>query len=193
VDEVFRSFLESRMSIANAQYEWIWSNCALKRLRKKQYLLQEGDIWKSNAFVSKGLLRTYSIDEKGIEHVISFATENWWTGDRESLMSGKPSRFNIDAIEDSEIVVIEKEKFEIICKEIPGFNEMANDIIQRNFIASQIRINESISSSIDEKYQSFIQRYPSFALRAPQSMIASYLGITRETLSRVRHRTAKKS
>ena len=191
--ETFKCYLDSRMSLTEAQHEWIWSNCAVRRLRKKQYLLQQGDIWKNNAFVCKGLLRTYSIDEKGIEHVISFAMENWWTGDRESLMSGKPSRFNIDAIEDSEIVIIEKDKFEIICKEIPSFNEMANDIIQRNFIASQIRIHESISSSIDEKYQSFIQRYPSFALRAPQSMIASYLGITRETLSRVRHRTAKKS
>ena len=190
---MFKCYLDSRMSLTGAQHEWIWSHCAVRRLRKKQYLLQQGDIWKSNAFVSKGLLRTYSIDEKGIEHVISFAMENGWTGDRESLMSGKPSRFNIDAIEDSEIVLIEKDKFEIICKEIPGFNEMANDIIQRNFIASQIRIHESISSSIDEKYRSFIQRYPSFALRAPQSMIASYLGITRETLSRVRHRTAKKS
>jgi len=190
---MFKSYLESRMLLTGAQYEWIWSNCAVRQLRKKQYLLQQGDVWKSNAFVSKGLLRTYSIDKNGIEHTISFAMENWWTGDRESLMSCKPSRFNIDAIEDSEIVLIEKEKFEIICQEIPDFNEMANDIIQRNFIASQIRIHESISSSIYEKYQSFIQRYPSFALRAPQSMIASYLGITRETLSRVRHRTAKKS
>ena len=190
---MFKSYLESRMSLSGTQYEWIWSNCAVRRLRKKQYLLQQGDIWKSNAFVCKGLLRTYSIDEMGIEHVISFAMENWWTGDREALMSGKPSRFNIDAIEDSELVLIEKQRIETICKEIPGFNEMANDIIQRNFIASQIRIHESISSTIEEKYQSFVQRYPSFALRVPQSMIASYLGITRETLSRVRHRTAKKS
>ncbi len=150
-------------------------------------------MWTYNAFVSKGLLRTYSIDEKDIEHVISFAMENWWTGDRESLMSGKPSRFTIDAIEDSEIVLIEKEKFDSICKEIPAFNDMANDIIQQGFIASQTRIHESISSSIEEKYENFVERYSSFACRVPQSMIASYLGITRETLSRIRHKSAKKS
>lgn len=191
--EVFKSYLANRISLTEEQHEWIRSNSVVKKLRKKQYLLQEGDVCKNNAFVSKGLVRTYSIDEKGVEHVISFAMENWWTGDRESLMSGKPSRFNIDAIEDSEIVLIEKQQFESICKEIPAFNNMVNDIIQRSFIASQTRIHEAISGSIEEKYENFVQQYSSFACRVPQSMIASYLGITRETLSRIRHKTAKKS
>ena len=191
--DVFKSYLESKIFLSEAQHEWIYSSSVVKKLRKRQYLLQEGDIFKSNAFISKGLLRTYSVDEKGVEHVISFAMENWWTGDRESLMSGKPSRFNIDAIEDSEIILIEKQKFDTICKEIPAFNSMVNDIIQRNFIASQTRIHDEISGSLDEKYENFVLRYPSFASRVPQSMIASYLGITRETLSRIRHRAAKKS
>jgi CRP-like cAMP-binding protein len=193
VYDVFKFYLDSKISLTEAQHELIFSSSVVKKLRKMQYLLQEGDICKSNAFVSKGLLRTYSVDEKGVEHVISFAMENWWTGDRESLMSGKPSRFNIDAIEDSEIVLIEKQKFDAICNEIPAFNSMVNDIIQRSFIASQTRIHEAISSSIEEKYENFVQRYPSFASRLPQSMIASYLGITRETLSRIRHKMAKKS
>ncbi len=162
-------------------------------MRKKQYLLQEGDTWKYNAFVLHGLLRTYSIDNKGIEHVLSFAMEEWWIGDREALLSGKPSRFYIDAIEDSQVLLFEKEKFDTICKEIPAFGEMVNTIIQHSFIASQNRINISISASAEERYENFIHDYPSFAARVPQSMIASYLGVTRETLSRTRNKVAKKS
>ena len=191
--EAFKSYLDSKISLTEEQHERIYSKSVVKKLRKRQYLLQEGDIWKNHAFVTMGLVRTYSVDEKGLEHVIAFAMENWWTGDRESLLSGQPSRFNIDAIEDSEIVLIEKHKFETICSEIPAFNDMVNCIIDRSFVASQKRIHDAISTPVEEKYANFIQRYPSFAARVPQNMIASYLGITRETLSRIRHKAAKKS
>lgn len=190
--EVFKAYLDSKISLNEEQHEWIYSKSVVKKLRKKQYLLQEGDIWKYHSFVSKGLVRTYSVDEKGIEHIIAFAMENWWTGDRESLLSGQPSRFNIDSIEDSEIVLFEKEKFEAICREIPAFNDMVNILIDRSFVASQKRIHDGISTPVEERYANFVQRYPFFAARVPQNMIASYLGMTRETLSRVRHKAAKK-
>jgi CRP-like cAMP-binding protein len=185
--------VDSKISLTEEQHEWIYSKSVVKKLRKRQYLLQEGDTWKNHAFVSKGLVRTYFVDEKGLEHVIAFAKENWWTGDRESLLSGQPSRFNIDAIEDSEIILIEKQKFETICKEIPAFNDMVNAIIDLSFVASQKRILDAISVSVEEKYANFVQRYPFFSARVPQNMIAAYLGITRETLSRIRHKTAKKT
>jgi CRP-like cAMP-binding protein len=124
--------------------------------------------------------------------VLSFAVENWWTGDRESLLSGNPSRFNIDAIEDAEIVLINKVNFDQICKEIPVINEMVNAILQKSFVASQNRIHAAISLSAEAKYLNFIEKYPDFVLRIPQHMIASYLGITAETLSRVRKTTSKK-
>jgi CRP-like cAMP-binding protein len=193
VYEVFQQYVDSQISLSGEQHDWIRSLSVTKKLRKKQYLLQEGDVWRNHAFVSKGLVRTYSIDEKGFEHVIAFAMENWWTGDRESLLSGRPSRYNIDAIEDSEVILIEHSRFQTICREIPAFNDMINEIIDRSFVASQSRINDAISNPVEEKYRNFIDRYPSFATRVPQSMIASYLGITRETLSRIRNKTAKKS
>jgi CRP-like cAMP-binding protein len=87
VYEVFKSYLDDKISLTEQQHEWIYSKAVVKKLRKKQYLLQEGDVWKSHAFVSKGLVRTYSVDEKGVEHVIAFAMENWWTGDRESSIN----------------------------------------------------------------------------------------------------------
>ena len=81
--EVFRENLASRISLTEEQQDWIRGCSVTKKLRRRQYLLQEGDVWRSHAFVSKGLVRTYSVDEKGMEHVIAFAMENWWAGDRE--------------------------------------------------------------------------------------------------------------
>ncbi|WP_207531596.1 Crp/Fnr family transcriptional regulator [Desertivirga arenae] len=190
--EVFQSYLNSKIKLSEDQSKYIQSLSTIKKLRKRQYLLQEGDIWKYNAFVCSGCLRTYSLDDKGYEHIIGFAIENWWLGDRESLLSGEPSRFNIDAIEDSQILLITKENFDKICQEIPPFNNMVNSILQHSFIASQNRIHAAISYSAEEKYLNFVNKYPALANRVPQSMIASYLGITPETLSRVRNQSVKK-
>ncbi|UFH53962.1 Crp/Fnr family transcriptional regulator [Spirosoma sp. KNUC1025] len=190
--DVFIHYLLQRISLSEAETAWIRPLCTLKKLRKKQYLLQEGDVWIYNAFVSKGCLRTYGVDDKGLEHVISFAVENWWIGDRESLLSGQPSRFNIDAIEDSEVVLIRKDNFDLIGQQIPAFREMVNGILQKSFVVSQNRIHAAISYSAEEKYQNFVHQYPAFAQRVPQSMIASFLGMTPETLSRVRSQSAKK-
>ncbi|NCD70112.1 Crp/Fnr family transcriptional regulator [Mucilaginibacter agri] len=190
--EVFRKYLDSRISLTDEQFDRITSVATLKKLRKKQYLLQQGDVWRFNAFIQKGCVRVYTVDDKGLEHVLSFAQENWWTGDRESLLTGNPAKFNVDAIEDSEIVLIAKPDFDLICKEIPVFNDMVHDIIQRSFVASQNRIHASISYTAEEKYLDFVKKYPDFAVRIPQHMIASYLGVTAETLSRVRKVSAKK-
>lgn len=137
-------------------------------------------------------MRVYNVDDNGLEHTLSFAIENWWTGDRESLLTGNPAKFNVEAIEDSEIVLIGKIDFDLISKEIPAFNQMVHDIIQKSFIAAQNRIHASISFTAEEKYLDFIKKYPDFANRIPQHIIASYLGVTAETLSRVRKLTLKK-
>ena len=165
--------------------------CQVKRLRKRQYLLQDGDVWKYNAFVTKGCLRTYTVDEKGNEHIVNFAVENWWTGDRESLQTGHPSIYNIDALEDAEVVLISKANFDTLCKSIPAFNDLVNSILQKSFIAAQNRIHTFISLTAEEKYKKFIEKYPHLLMRVPQGMIASHLGITAETLSRIRKKTAK--
>ena len=190
--EVFKKYLGSKTKLTEKETEQICSISTLKKLRKKQYLLQEGDVWKYNAFVTKGCVRTYTVDERGLEHIMGFAIENWWTGDRESLVLVQPSRFNIDAVEDSEVVLISKPNFEIICKEIPAFNDFVHEILEKSFIASQNRIHQAISYTAEEKYLNFIDKYPDFAMRVPQTMIASYLGITPETLSRVRNLSSKK-
>jgi CRP-like cAMP-binding protein len=192
VIELFKDYVLAKSSVTEEDFDKIAEVCQVKKLRKRQYLLQEGDVWKYNAFVTKGCLRTYTVDDKGSEHIINFAVENWWTGDRESLASGAPSIYNIDALEDSEVVLITKNNFDNLCKEIPALNDMVNGILQKSFIVAQDRIHTFISLSAEEKYLKFLEKFPHLLMRVPQGMIASYLGITPETLSRLRKQRTKK-
>ena len=189
--EALRKYILEKVFLSEEELSKIEAVCQFKRLRKRQYLLQEGDIWKYNAFIVKGCVRTYTVDDKGNEYIINFAIENWWTGDRESLQTGNPSACYIDALEDSEIILISKLNFDRLCSDIPALNDMVNTILQNSFIASQSRIQSFLSLSAEEKYLRFLEKYPQLATRIPQGMIASYLGITEETLSRVRRQSSK--
>lgn len=191
--DFFLKYLRDKIPLSAEEVEMIRSVAIEKKLRRRQYLLQQGDVWKYNAFVSSGLLKSYSINEDGQEHIMSFSPENYWTGDRASLMDGIPSQFNIDAIEDSEIILIEKTNFETLCKNIPQLNDMVNAILQKSFIVSQGRIHTQISLSAEEKYQDFLKKFPEISNRIPQHMIASYIGITPETLTRLRRNSIKKN
>jgi CRP/FNR family transcriptional regulator len=185
--EVFQKYMDSKIQLYQEQSDWIRSLSVVRKLRKHQFLLQAGDICKQHAFVSKGCLRSYSVDSDGVEHTVKFAVENWWIGDRDSLISGEPAMLNIDAVEDSEVVLLLTKNFDLICQQIPAFNDMVNNLLQSAYNASQNRILANISLSAIEKYEHFLQRYPDLALRIPQGMIASYLGMSPETLSRVRN------
>ena len=190
--EIFKAYVLQRAVVSGEEFALIEQYARLKKLRKKQYLLQAGDVSHNHCFITKGLLRTYSVDDKGNEHIVRFAMENWWISDRESLLTGQPSKFNIDAIEDSEVLLFEKASMDMLMDKLPAFNRMVNDILNKSFITSQNRIHEAISSTAEEKYHNFVQRYPEFALRVPQAMIASYLGIAPETLSRLRNARPKR-
>lgn len=190
--EVFKDYIRSKSNVSEPELDLIVAAGQIKKLRKRQYLLQEGDVWKYNAFVIKGCLRTFSTDSKGNDHIITFAIENWWTGDRSSYDSGEPSIYNIEALEDSEVVVITKTVFEKLCKDIPALNDMVNALLHRSFVVAQGRIHNSISLSAEDKYNQFVEKYPEITARVPQGMIASYLGITAETLSRIRKQRSKK-
>lgn len=190
--EFFRKYLEDKISITEADYELIESVCIIKKLRKHQFLLSEGDVCIYSGFVCKGFLRKYSVNDKGIEHTVYFATENWWISDRQSLMDGKPSKYNIDAVEDSVVLLIGKSNFEMLNERIPAFKDMVNLILQRSLNAAHERINETFQSTAEEKYYHFLKTFPNLANRAPRHMVASYLGITPETLSRIRKQMSSK-
>jgi CRP-like cAMP-binding protein len=185
-------YLIDKIILSEEEMLMIDSVVIIKKLRKKQFLIQEGEIWKYNAFVSSGLIKTFSVDKEGKEHILNFSPENHWFGDRESLTNGTPSRFNIDAIEDSEVILIKKEDFEMLCSKIPALNNLVNSLLQKSFLVSQNRIHTSISLSAEEKYQNFLDTYSFLVNRIPQHMIAAYLGITPETITRARRNNHKK-
>ena len=157
-----------------------------KKFRKKQYLLQEGDVCKYVAFVEKGILRQYKVDDKGNEHILQFAFEGWWIADHYSFLTGEPSLYNIDALEDCELLLLTKQAEEQLLEKLPKFERFFRLLLQNNLIATLQRLESSLSGTAEEKYNQLIQSCPTLAERIPQHMIASFLGITPETVSRIR-------
>ncbi|WP_175622283.1 Crp/Fnr family transcriptional regulator [Chryseobacterium schmidteae] len=165
----------------------------MKKVGKHEMLLQEGEVCRNTFFVEKGLLRMYSIDKNGKEHVIQFAPENWLIGDRSSLYFNEKSRYYIEAVEDSEVLFLQPDFFSKLLEEFPNSIEKNDLIIQKHVKSLQDRINSLLGETAEERYLKFIKMYPDLLLRVPQWMIASYLGITPESLSRVRKELAKKN
>jgi CRP-like cAMP-binding protein len=174
------------IELTEEEKNYFTSLLKLKKLRKKQFLLQEGDIARYEYFVNKGCLRAYTIDEKAQEHVVQFAIEDWWIGDMYSFLTQTPARLNIDAVEDTELLYIDGPSLENLFQKAPKFERFFRLLVQNAFIATQQRIIESMSLTADDRYCNFIQRYPLMEQRLPLKQIASYLGITPESLSRIR-------
>ena len=184
--EIFFQTLRNKVPFSNEELEIIKTHLTPKKLRKKQYLLHEGDVCKFIASVEKGALRSYSIDEKGVERIIQFALEGWTISDLYSFLTSEPATYNIDALEDSELVLINKAAHEELLKTLPKYETWIRIQITGAYIAMQRRLTSIISLSLEERYSSFTSLYPDIVQRVPQHMIASYMGLTPETLSRVR-------
>lgn len=176
------------IEITDEEFEFVKTFFIPRKLRRKQYLLQEGEVCKYSAFVNKGLLRTYTVDGKGSEHVVQFSPEGWLTADMYSYLTDEPSGYNIEALEDSELLLIDREGDERLSAALPKMNRYYRLMLQNNYIATHRRLEASLSQSAEEKYADFVHRYPDIVQRVPQHMIASYLGITPAFLSRLRTR-----
>src|SRR3954467_909277 len=172
--------------------ELIRETFVYRKIRKKQYLLQAGEVCKYAAFIVKGAMRQYSVDDKGIEHIIRLSIENWWAVDRESYMMLTPSSYNIDAWEDTDALLVTKADSLKWLNNIPAFQEMYRMLDQRHAVASQKRLNAAISMTAEQRFSDLEKNYPEFLQRFPQHIIASYLGITKETLSRIRKQAVTK-
>jgi len=190
--ELLYEKIRAVIPVTEEEFNYFSALFVSKRLRKRQYFLQEGDVCKYQAFVEKGLLRSYTIDDKGNEHILQFASEGWWMADLSSYLTGEPSFMNVDTLEDVELLLLTKDSWEQAMKELPSFEHYFRIIIQNHLVATQKRLLQSLAESAEEKYNRFLQIYPDCAARVPQHMIASYLGITRETLSRVRRQMSER-
>lgn len=186
-DRYFEHF-NKIVTLSEAEQEFITNYLTVKKLRKRQYLLQEGDVCKAVAFVEKGSLRLYYVNEDGSECVVAFALEGAFITDLYSFYTNEPSIYSIDAIEDSELVLITKSASEELRKLSPKYQEFIFHETSAAYIELQKRITSTISLSLEERYKELTTLYPDIIQRVPQHMIASYMGLTAETLSRVRKR-----
>ena len=161
--------------------------------RKRQYVLQEGDTCTQFYFVVRGCLRMYKIDEKGNTHILQFAAENYWINDLGSFHGSKPSLLNIDAIEDTVVLQINRDDLISLYTQAPKFDRIFRVLVENGFVRLQERLLQNISSTADQRYQSFMEIYPHLVNRLSQVQIAAFLGITPEFLSRLRNKRSTSS
>ena len=167
------------------EQDYLISVLHYKKVKRKQLILEEGDVNNKVTFVTSGCLRSYAVDKNGTEHVLQFAPAGWWITDMRSFTTGQPARLNIDAIEDSEYIYISKADFEELNIRIPKF-EHYNRVIGQNALATyQHRQIDNVTLSAMERYANFCQLYPSLIKTLPQKLVASYIGVTPEFLSKM--------
>lgn len=184
-DQLYKS-IHQHVSLSDDQWETLKNSFRPKRMLKRQFLLQEGDVCRQLTFVEKGALYSYSLDSKGNQHVLRFAFDGWWIADMQSFFTGKPSTLNIEVLEDSELLVLDRKNHEMLLKEVPPYERYHRIIIENAYVALQQRVENALGRTAEEKYARLIKHNPEFMNRVPLNLVASYLGISPETLSRVR-------
>lgn len=193
MDTSFKNYLLNKSGVTEEQYHQLESVLNFREYKKDTVLLREGDVCNSAFFVERGLLRSFSINKSGKEHIIQFAPENWFMSDRGSNYFNEPSDFFIDVVEDSEVVLIDQRFFKLASDISPHFRQYNERLLHNHIRHLQKRMNLLLSASAEKRYLDFIELYPDLTLRVPQWMIASYLGITPESLSRVRKELATRN
>ena len=187
--EVLQQSLAKEIDLTAEEFEKVKAYYIPKKLRKNQYLLQEGDVCRYSAFVEKGALYSYSTDDKGAKHVVQFALEGSGIADPYSLFTGEPSKLNIEAFEDCELLLLTLENRNQLLAEVPKFETYTRQIIERAYVMLMRRMQGTNGRSAEERYANLLKERPHLLNRLPQHLIASYLGITRETLSRIRNQS----
>lgn len=163
-----------------------------KKLKRKEFLIKQGDICKSENFIVKGCLRTYKIDDNGFEHIVMFGIEDWWVGDLYSFLTQSPANYLIDALEDTEILQISKANLDKLFERVPKFERFFRLILQNAFIAQQQRISQNLSFTAEQRYLDFVTKYPKLEQRLSQKHVSRYIGITPVFLSMLRRKLAQK-
>lgn len=182
----FESHLRAYELFSDEEIATIRSLAIPKRLKKKQYLLRQGSVCRYHTFVCSGCLRSYRIDDYGSEHILWLSPASHWVVDRVSFVTGTPSNEFIDALEDSTIIQLSTQSFKTLLENIPNFKELNTKIITDDLDMSRDRIYMMLSYQAEERYRQFIRNFPQLHDRIPIYMIASYLGVSRETLTRIR-------
>ncbi|WP_312765676.1 Crp/Fnr family transcriptional regulator [Epilithonimonas sp.] len=192
MSEILKNYFQRVLpDFTEEKFNFILYKSQLIKLQRKEIVCKQGEVCNLKIFVAKGLLRNYSISEDGNEHILQFVNEMSWTTDPESFYNNSPSKLNIEAMEASEIFAFNLEDFAELREQISELNIFVENILTRKSMEIHKRLLMNISSSPEEKYLDFINTYPDIFNRVPLHMVASYLGLSRETLSRVRRNILK--
>lgn len=186
-----KEYLRKKITLTDEQFDLISKDIKVKTFEKNKVLLSPGETSTSTYFITEGLMRCYSIDSKAKVNIIQFAPELWWLSDRNSFFN-EPSDFYIDVIEKTTALILPRNYFNDAAVHVPCLHDLNNTMLNNSIRFMQKRINMLLSATAEERYLDFIKLYPNLTLRVPQWMIASYLGITPESLSRVRKDLAHK-
>lgn len=190
--ELIKANLSRKVNLQEEDFSSFTSLLKFRKLRKRQYLVGEGEVCEYIAFVNKGMLRSYSETRKGEEYIVQFAPEDYWISDLYSFLSRRPALYNIDALEDSELLLISRENLELAYERIPGIERFFRLLLQNSYVTTQHRLVASLSQTAEEKYLSLLEKHPSILQRVALHQIAAYLGITPESLSRIRRQLLEK-
>ena len=184
--------IAKHITLSKEEEERLVSQLKNKKIKKKQFLFREGDIHKHAVFVTAGCLRSYSIDKNGFEHILQFAPPGWWIGDMRSLITQQPGTLNIDAVDDSEILLLLKSDLEKLYAGIPKLERFFRILAENSLATYQHRLIDNLSLSAMERYDNFCKLYPSLIEYLPQKQIAAYIGVTPEFLSKMLHQVSVK-
>ncbi len=168
------------------------SNTEIQQYKAKTIVLNAGEVCKHSYFVNSGLLRSFTINDNIVEHILSFACEGWWIGDMYSLISQKPGTLFIEVLEDAEVVLLSKENQEKLYLEIPKLERFFRILTENSLVANQERLMDNLSLSAEERFDKFCKKYPTLIQKVSQKQIAAYIGVTPEFLSKMKARMLKK-
>jgi CRP-like cAMP-binding protein len=189
---LLRQNIAKHISLSDKETEQFCNLFKPHSIKKKDFMLREGDTCEFEAFVTKGLFRVFHIDQNGFEQVLYFAMEDWWITDIDSFTNEKPSQLFIEALEDSEILMISKKDKAFAYENMPAIEKLYRIMTQKTHVALQRRMIDNLSKTADQRYIDFTNKYPALAQRLSNIQIAAYLGVSHEFLSKIRKKISKK-
>jgi CRP-like cAMP-binding protein len=178
--------VSKHITLTPAEKDTFTAMLQTKHLKRKQHWVANGDVCRHSAFVTTGCLRGYTVDQNGIEHVLSFAPVDWWMADMYSLLSHQPGQLNIEALDDTEMLLLSKANQEELYQSVPKFERFFRILAEKSLVAYQQRLIDNLSLPAAERYARFCKRYPTLINHLPQKQIASYIGVTPEFFSKMR-------
>ena len=180
-----RKHIEAISPVSDEEFEIIKAFFTVKKVRKHQYLIQESDYAKFEYVIMSGIFRVFYLDEEGKEHIVQFATENWWMSDYIAYFNQKPATTNVICMEEGEVLCLTLEGREKLSADLHKMEHFFRVKLTNGYIAQQRRIMTLLSSTPQQRYEEFAHLYPDLLQRIPKKYIAEYLGVSRETLSRL--------